>query len=211
MKLQIAGAVIALAMFGASSANAGIILTDNFDADALQLNWTGDSTFSPIPGAPVQGVPSVDLIGGASFGELCGGPSTNHCIDLDGSTGSGNNPTGEIQSAMTFAAGHYHLTFTLGGNARGAADQTTVISLGDFTQSISLASADPQTLVTYDFVTTTTGTLNFKDIGPSNQQGNILDNITLASVPEPMTWAMLLVGFFGLGMVMRRRDAALTA
>lgn len=35
----------------------------------------------------------------------------------------------------------------------------------------------------------------------------ILDGITLAEVPEPGTWALILTGFFGLGAALRRRRA----
>ena len=34
---------------------------------------------------------------------------------------------------------------------------------------------------------------------------------TLSAVPEPATWAMILSGFFGLGVVLRRRRAAMAA
>lgn len=33
----------------------------------------------------------------------------------------------------------------------------------------------------------------------------VLDGITLAEVPEPGTWALMLTGFFGLGAMLRRR------
>jgi hypothetical protein len=33
----------------------------------------------------------------------------------------------------------------------------------------------------------------------------ILDGITMAEVPEPGTWALMLTGFFGLGALLRRR------
>jgi hypothetical protein len=213
--MKFAGAVFALAMIGTTGAYAGPIISDNFDSDTPQLNWEGDSVFSPVPLSPAQGGPSVDLVGASNgFQFLCGGAASNNCIDLDGSTGSGNDPAGEIASAVTLTAGHYHLSFTLGGNARGAADQTTVITLGDYTTMITLASGDAQTTYDLDIVSGVSGKLEFKDLGPSDQQGNILDNITLTSaVPEPMTWGMLLIGFFGLGAMIRstRRANALTA
>ena len=34
-------------------------------------------------------------------------------------------------------------------------------------------------------------------------------HLTIAGVPEPATWAMMLVGFFGLGSALRRRRVAL--
>ncbi|MDZ4370872.1 MAG: PEPxxWA-CTERM sorting domain-containing protein, partial [Phenylobacterium sp.] len=36
----------------------------------------------------------------------------------------------------------------------------------------------------------------------------ILDGITLAEVPEPGTWALMLMGFLGLGAAMRGHRAA---
>jgi hypothetical protein len=35
--------------------------------------------------------------------------------------------------------------------------------------------------------------------------GRSIDNASTGGVPEPMTWAMLLVGFAGLGVALRRR------
>src|SRR5260370_11377208 len=42
--------------------------------------------------------------------------------------------------------------------------------------------------------------------GPSNQQGNLLDNVVLSAVPEPSTWAMMILGFAGIGFMAYRRS-----
>lgn len=39
----------------------------------------------------------------------------------------------------------------------------------------------------------------------NNPAYTYLDNVTLSAVPEPATWAMMLVGFGGLGAAMRSR------
>jgi hypothetical protein len=64
------------------------------------------------------------------------------------------------------------------------------------------------------FTTTTGGSLIFTEGGPSDQQGNLLDNVILSSdavvVPEPASWALMLIGFGGAGAMLRarrRRDA----
>jgi hypothetical protein len=61
-------------------------------------------------------------------------------------------------------------------------------------------------LFSYTF-TTTGGQLDFADLAGGNQNiGNILDNVTLTTaVPEPSTWAMMILGFAGLGFLAYRR------
>jgi hypothetical protein len=56
--------------------------------------------------------------------------------------------------------------------------------------------------------TKTTETLKFlSDGSPSNNLPPVafLDGVSLTMVPEPATWAMMLVGFGGLGAALRRR------
>lgn len=204
-------AVAVAALCGASAAFADtVILSDNFDADAPPvLNWPGDGSFvatSP-PG-------SVDLIGSPPpFYDLQ--PGHGYYIDLDGTTGSGNDPAGQISSVLTFGPGAYKLTFDLAGNNRGYPSQTTTVGLGSFLTSLTPANTDPFVTHTIDFSSSTAGRLVFTDLGPSNQQGNLLDNITLASVPEPATWAMMIMGLAGIGAALRNRRkdqvSALTA
>ena len=50
--------------------------------------------------------------------------------------------------------------------------------------------------------------------GMSNSLGGYLDNITLetagprTTVPEPASWALMIMGFGGMGAMMRRRRTA---
>jgi len=143
----------------------------------------------------------VDLIGMTTDGPLFDlFPGNGGYVDLDGSTQSESN----LSTIMSFPAGTYTLSFDLAGNARGDIDKTTVITLGSFTQSITLASNVPLTLHTFTF-TTTGGNLVFRDMsGGNNDIGNVLDNVTVSAIPEPETWAMMLLGFAGLGFVFRQ-------
>jgi PEP-CTERM motif/Protein of unknown function (DUF642) len=66
------------------------------------------------------------------------------------------------------------------------------------------------------FTFTATGAsqvLSFLSIGaPAGQPPvALLDGVSLTAVPEPATWGMMLVGFGGLGVVIRRRRALATA
>jgi hypothetical protein len=191
----------------AASAQAGVVLSDNFNSDGQVLNWPGDAVFtSTSPAGNAPGPASTDLIG-PGFYPLCAAGQGN-CVDLDGSTGSGNLPeAGQLDSNTIFGPGTYTLTFDLAGNQRGAPAQTTVISLGTWSTSLTENASDPWATYTFTFTTTTGGALQFADLGPSNQQGNLLDNVLLSYVPEPATWAMLLagLGMLGAGLRLRRR------
>jgi hypothetical protein len=200
------GALAAGFVVGVSGANASIVFSDDFNSYAGQTNWNPPANWS-VP------VGSVDLIGETTSGtDFDFYPGNGGYVDLDGST----NAAGTLQTLGSFAAGSYTLTFDLGGNARGDVDKTTTVTLGDFITSITLSSSSPYALETFSF-TTTGGKLSFADDAVGDQQvGNILDNVTLSTgvgvVPEPSTWAMMLMGFAGLGFAGWRaqRKAALT-
>ena len=205
MKLRLALASTFALTLGASAANASTVLSDNFDADIAVLNWTGDATFVPVPGTPTLGQPSVDLVGATDdFAYLAynGGVS----LDLDGTTGTGFSPAGEIQSVATLAAGDYTVSFLLAGNLRGATNQTTRVSIGSqFFDITPSSNAQPYTLYT-ELFRNASGKVDFMESGPADQQGNLLDNIVVTTgVPEPATWAMMLIGFGAVGSAMRRR------
>ncbi len=214
MKIQTTIAAVLAATSIAGMANATVVLSDDFNSDALQLAWSGDSSFNSLatPSSQGKGHASTDLIGN-NFKGLCG--DGTRCVDLDGTTGYGNKPSGELQSVQSFGPGTYTLSFDLNGNRRNVAGQDTTISLGSFSVTIpgtTLVSSFPYTLFTYTFTTTTAGKLDFYEAGPSTYRGALLDNVVLstAATPEPISWALMVLGIGGVGGVMRsRRSAAL--
>lgn len=59
-------------------------------------------------------------------------------------------------------------------------------------------------------VASTSAILDYQDPFPGNSDWNgpaSLNNLTFAAVPEPSTWAMMVVGFAGLGFARYRRSA----
>jgi hypothetical protein len=198
-----AAALVGLFVGMQSSANAAIVFSDNFDSYAYQLNWAPPANWTaPGPG-------TVDLIGETTTQtQFNFYPGNGGYVDLDGS----NGVSGALQTAAAFSTGTYTLSFSLGGNARGDATTTTVISLGSFSQSISLASNNPLQQYSFTFITDG-GNLSFMDLpAGSGNVGNILDNVLLAAVPEPSTWALMVLGFAGVGyMTYRRRKVAALA
>lgn len=217
----VAAVVAGMASHGAMAAVVTSI-TDNFTTtdpthNIVGGNWLGDNVFTSVPApANIKGNPSVDLVGGSFFGNLAPGAGAPaalaglNAVDLDGSTGTGFSPAGALLSNNTLAAGTYQLTFYLAGNFREAPGQTTNVTIGDDLIAAIGPVANGQQYQLYSFIFTTAGNqqLGFTDLGPSDQQGDLLALVNVAPVPEASTWAMMLLGFFGIGFMAYRRKGS---
>jgi hypothetical protein len=188
----------------AQSSSAAVLFSDNFDTTPQQLNQFYFTNLNVTAG-------SVDVIGtGGSFDYY---PGNGNYIDLNGST----NQNGQLTSNLVFGAGTYTLSFLLGGSKGGDQgvdlpnSKTTLITLGSFSTSITLAPNAGLTSQSFTFFTTG-GDLVFTSLPGGNPNvGNILDNVQVSSVPEASTWIMMLIGFAGLGLITYRRTRKLSA
>jgi hypothetical protein len=187
----IGAALAILALAAAAPANAAIVAFSGTESN---------DTPTPGPGAPCVGMqllvsfnPSNSTAAGTSnLGDF--GPSMTHCLTKPPTTYSG----GVFE--FDFAAGD-----ELSGTYSGELDLTTVpLVFGS----------------TVDFVVTGgTGrflgaTGAFEGVGTLDRTvPRPLNNLTfsgtldLPAIPEPSSWALMLVGFFGLGATLRRRRA----
>jgi hypothetical protein len=175
------------------------ILTENFNELTPALDATNIGAFTVTSG-------TVDVVGGALFGSLCVSPESGNCVDLDGSS---TGAPGQISSAiLTLAPGTYILSFDLIGSQRGV-DTSTTVTLGSFySQAFLLASSDTTSGIVSAVIhvgTTTMAPLVFTS-NTSGFFGALLDNVSLASTPEPATLSLLGIGLAGL-MFGRRRTA----
>ena len=188
-------AAVAAPLGGAQAAT----FTDTFDEYPLQVpNSDGLPTGSGTKTWTQTGV-SIDVIGAGGPFDFY--PGNGHYIDLNGTPGPG-----ALQTFTSFAAGNYTLSFDLGGNHNNDGEKTTIISLGNWSVSLTLASHDPLALYSYGF-STTGGPLSFAMQVPlqgNENIGNILDNVTLTATPLPSTWLMLIAGFAGFGFLAYR-------
>ncbi len=221
-------AVTAVAL--AAPASAGVVFTDNFDAEAggnSALNYAGFANFT------VSG--NVDVVKSGDYGITCSGS----CVDLDGSSGPGS-----ITSLASFAfnAGDtVRYTATLGGSQRsgnsdgfalgftfgsavnmlnygynfanlGAVDQIVFPSVSTTGVSTSYVIGGAQGFGSYSlfFTAGSAGTLKFfASTSSADNVGPLLDSVKLtidARVPEPATWGLMLAGFGLVGAAMRRRQ-----
>ncbi|MDA9521261.1 hypothetical protein XI06_12970 [Bradyrhizobium sp. CCBAU 11434] len=199
---MVIGALVAVA-----PAQAAVVLSENFNGVPQGLNATNvGSNFSVTQG-------TVDVIGAGSSWDFYPGNGTY--VDLDGST----LQLGTISSAA-FGPGTYTLSFDFGAYTYNHSYITENLNfaLGNFSQTLTPtvdSSVTPGASLEHysvSFTTTQAGELTFSAINPLNpgvgtNVGPILDNVVLTAVPEASTWAMMIVGFLGLGFLAHRRNS----
>jgi hypothetical protein len=192
-------ALTVVAFFGLTTSLHASTISENFNELTPQLDVTSAGAFSTINGT------NVDIVGGSLFGNLCVSPASGNCIDMDGTNG---NPQGQLQSNQSFAAGTYLLSFDLLGDQRGSTSSTTVTFGNNYDQTFTLSSNDDTDgIVLNDLVTLTSpGYLLFTSDTPGDA-GNILDNVVVATTPEPSAILLLGTGLLAAAGAMRKRFA----
>lgn len=200
----------ALALAAASGANAATVINGGFETgtdpnsspNGFITLTAGDST--SIPGWTVSNG-SIDYIG--SYWQAQGGSSRS--IDLAGTS------LGTIsQSIDTVAGVWYTVTFWASKNPDGGApDRTGTVSFGGGSQAFAYSAVNDRANMNwqqYSFNFLATGAsslLSFSaDASAGCCYGPALDTVSITeAVPEPATWGLMLLGFAGIGMAMRRR------
>jgi hypothetical protein len=178
-------------------AQANTIYSDNFDSDTANLNGT--------PSGWVVSGGAVDIVGPSNgWGWLCA-PGGGNCVDLDGSVGQ----AGVLSNTLSLTAGTtYTATFDIAGNQRNYGDDVVDITFGSSTLSSSFSSNAAWTTYSLSFTPSVSGdyALTFHNLGGDNQ-GAVLDNVSIQAVPEPETYAMMVAGLGLMGVVARRRKS----
>jgi len=214
-------AIIAFAATAlATGAGAGTV-TFNFDSPTGNLGTTNTYTVGALSiVATAEDTPareSPDLYGKALGGDenglgLADDPSGDHEIAYgEGFVQLGvGNLFGKVIAADT----DFSMNSTTDGEEWAVYGSNTAGSLGTFlTSGTDEGSHLLPSFGSYDFY-------NFEEIaqpGTGNCQAGCGANVLISeitsvtSVPEPATWAMLLVGFFGLGGIIRSRRRMATA
>ena len=201
--------------FAFSAANASTIIQDgNFNDPLAPGNFVtlgGGAFFGTGNVWKVLG-DSVDVIGGYWTPPTAGGGS----VDLNG-----GNPGG-ISQAFSVGAGTYQLSFYVSGNPDGGVGTKHVdVQVGDQDQlfSYTLTGANNKTDMNYLLETLTfksTGggdVLSFLSQDQNSPFGPVVGGVSIAAVPEAATWMMMILGFGGIGMMLRgsRRQATLAS
>lgn len=205
MRKSLIAASLALACT-AGAANAASIVNGSFETGPAP-NPVGYITLgtgnSSITGWTVTGG-TIDYIG--PYWQAQDGARS---IDL-----AGNSPGALSQTfATTFGHG-YRITYWIGRNPDGGANpRTGFIDVGGGQTQFIYSGSGSRTNMqweqeTFDFVATgPTTTLTFAADPASAGQfyGPALDNVSIGAIPEPTTWAMIILGFGVIGGALRRK------
>ena len=129
-----------------------------------------------------------------------------HSVDL---SGNGPGTLSQVISGLT-AGNAYNVSFFLGGNFEGPPPAKTLnVSAGAATQGFTYTgpAGGFSGYTRYNFRFTAlapTTTLSFAST-TGTPYGPVLDNVAIAAVPEPASWALMIGGFGLVGYAMRRR------
>jgi choice-of-anchor C domain-containing protein len=209
-KICLLSTVAAASILAAPAAFAGNAVLDGDFNNSISGFTTFFSGSSFGPWAVTSG--SVDLIGG--YWQSPSGPNppsgTNGSVDMDG-----DSPGAISQGISGLTDGKtYTLTFWLSGNPDGPPMTKSLdVSIGsvvddNFTYTIGTNTHTDMmyNMESLTFTAGATNTLLFasQDAASPGFYGPVIGGVSI-NVPEPATWAMMLLGFAGLGFAGYRK------
>ena len=223
--LGLVGLTSAFIAVGAAGANANVLVDGGFDSptNPTAAGISFYENYGPVSGDPNYGGAAFDGSWSITRGnvDLVAGPpggwqyvSSPYSLDLVGNTEGTISQTFGTKVGQAYNLSFYYSNNSYGSPQPASADVSvtgTLLHLHvDILHSGSTPSNMNWTLFSADFTansSSTTLTFAANDVAPCCNGGITLDSVSVSAVPEPSTWAMMGLGFLGLGfMAYRRRN-----
>ena len=198
-------AATAMALVPASASAAELIVNGGFEDPTVTNPCCNTVPPDPLPGWTVT--PNVNVVNG-TFGSTAGNLAEEgvQYLDLVGQGGTGSIS----QSFITVAGQVYTLSFIFSHNLFSQTPSASASFSVDglvgsvFHNSGSTSDLDWLTFSGNFTADNSSATLNFTNLTGGINEGVFLDAVSVqAAVPEPATWAMMLLGFGAIGGAMR--------
>ena len=204
-KVMLVSSVVCLAPTSLSAAE--LLTNGGFEAPVVASPCCITSPPTAIPGWTAT--PDVNVVNGtfsSSAGNLA--KEGNQYLDLVGQANGGTIS----QSFATVVGQVYALNFWYSHNLfAGLPSASARLSAAGLSDSITHSGGNNGDLAWQYYsnsftATSASTTLLFVNTVGGQNEGVLLDGVSVMAVPEPSTWAMLILGFGLLGTGMRRRS-----
>jgi PEP-CTERM motif-containing protein len=202
MKFKLTLLVAATVALLSPSAHANLITNGSFEADLQAAGtWHIYNNLTGWTGGVPGGIELRNNVAGTAY-------DGHNFIELDTNFNSLAS-----QNILTVAGTVYDLSFAYSPRTNVLATSNVMqvfwdgVLKGTFTGFTNANTA--WVLESLKLVGTGSDTLEFRAFGTSDSYGGSLDAVSLnvtAAVPEPSTWAMMILGFFGVGFMAYRRN-----
>lgn len=225
IQARLAAVALALAVASGTAAHAGTVLSDNFDGEnggASAVNYTGFANWTSTGGVNLLASSlcaggsgsCVELVSGSMTSDQAYALSPGQLVTLSFDIASApvvTAPVGgmdytDFAAVFLFPGSMNVLDYTAAGGWSQPAQDLGLLS------SVSLGGGvtdgAPWTSYSLSFITGNAGAVEVGfDGAPGQDFGPLLDNVNLSisDVPEPATWAMLILGLALSGLALRRR------
>lgn len=194
-----------------AAASAQLVTNGGFESPVISNTCCNTAPPDPLPGWTVT-TGNVNVVNGMFNGTSSPGPNLAYqgaqYLDLVGQGG-----TGGISQALTLTPGAlYNLMFAYSNNGFAPNESTSASAsfmIDGLSGTVSHSTATPTSLnwqiFSGNFVATGPNILSFTNLTGGPNEGILLDAVSVTPVPEPATWAMMLLGFGAIGFAARRR------
>ena len=197
-----------ISTLGAVSLGALALATSPAQAATVVVDLSGATTGTTVTGD------GASFAQGFSFGPLALAPSgsiTVAAFDPPGPIPGGNSllsqPGNSAPLAMLLDGGAIanSITLTVGSFSNGTVDAIGYDTMGNVTGMETFGNVNGYDNFTLSSLGNFAGVLftNISDPAGVRFQNISYETVMGGAVPEPATWAMMLLGFFGLGAAMR--------